>query len=452
MSYDLGVSSVMASGPFWRTKIISINHRWIVTNRCGRTLVLRQIGARQPPVSLAHGALCAWHWPVRAAEQMLSLCVQHPSGKRGPWSSAFSIHELGEVFLLLDTRTSVGKEPAATCCTASNTTFSSVSGNSICRRYTTSSTIDADAATTTATNTTNTDTDNANATATTGSTIVSKRRPMDKSMILRVDVTLVRATVFVRFVAEDKSTPPFRIINRMASPVFTAQLGVNGRTTRVPPRGSAAFVLDAPTLPPIVRITLPDVAPDWAATLNLSRLGEQTTFELPRPAEAKSHCQTAAGSEAMHAKAAPDAACDARHPSDLGASSLTPLNAAESAPSANVSGACALAPSASCAPGYDGDRLEGSEAAGLGVTAAQLDSSDSAAAASTSDAAPPKMCLYCLVEAEGATKVLSISDQPLLSPQVREASAATAQMGGSTTQTVSSLRVARVAYEHDYSC
>ena len=65
---------------YWRTKIVTLTHRWMVHNLCGKPLLLRQVGARVPPVALPHGGRCAWHWPMRVptSEQMLSLCLAQP--------------------------------------------------------------------------------------------------------------------------------------------------------------------------------------------------------------------------------------------------------------------------------------------------------------------------------------------------------------------------------------
>ena len=98
--------------------------------------------------------------------------------------------------------------------------------------------------------------------------------------VLRVEVALVRATVLVRFTAGDKRSPPYRLINRLRIAVYCSQQGVPGMLTRVPPRGSAAYVLDAPSLPPIVEMCLPEVSSEPLASLNLSRIGEQVRVRV----------------------------------------------------------------------------------------------------------------------------------------------------------------------------
>ena len=59
------------------------------------------------------------------------------------------------------------------------------------------------------------------------------------------------------------------------------QVGVTTVTTRVPPSGSAAYVLDAPSLPPLLQLSLPELAKGSLMELNLSRIGEQTSFPVP---------------------------------------------------------------------------------------------------------------------------------------------------------------------------
>ena len=51
-TYELGVSSGMAGGPFWRTKLITICYRFMLSNRCGRDLMLRQVGGKSKPLLL----------------------------------------------------------------------------------------------------------------------------------------------------------------------------------------------------------------------------------------------------------------------------------------------------------------------------------------------------------------------------------------------------------------
>ena len=92
---------------------------------------------------------------------------------------------------------------------------------------------------------------------------------------------MVGATVLVHLSAHDRATPPpYRLINRTRTPVYCNQAGVPTRTrtrtrtrtqarspdpdpsqagvaavtTRVPPHGSAACVLDAPSLPPLLQV------------------------------------------------------------------------------------------------------------------------------------------------------------------------------------------------------
>ncbi|KAL3930736.1 MAG: hypothetical protein SGPRY_001411 [Prymnesium sp.] len=52
LMYELGVSSGMAAGLFWRTKIISICHRFMLNNRSGRDLALRQACLPSSPALL----------------------------------------------------------------------------------------------------------------------------------------------------------------------------------------------------------------------------------------------------------------------------------------------------------------------------------------------------------------------------------------------------------------
>ena len=43
LQYELGVSSGMAGGAFWRTKLITLSYRYMLANRSGRDLLLRQV-------------------------------------------------------------------------------------------------------------------------------------------------------------------------------------------------------------------------------------------------------------------------------------------------------------------------------------------------------------------------------------------------------------------------
>ena len=88
-------------------------------------------------------------------------------------------------------------------------------------------------------------------------------------LVLRVEVTMVGATVLVHLSPHDRTTPPpYRLINRTSTPVYCNQVrdghsnpnsnpipspnpnpnpspnqaGVAAVTTRVPPHGSAAYV------------------------------------------------------------------------------------------------------------------------------------------------------------------------------------------------------------------
>ena len=74
-AFELGVSSAMASGRYWRTRLVTFTHRFMLSNACGRALLLRQVGGGAPsgggggaaaaaaPVLLLPGGRCAWHWP-----------------------------------------------------------------------------------------------------------------------------------------------------------------------------------------------------------------------------------------------------------------------------------------------------------------------------------------------------------------------------------------------------
>ena len=44
-SLELGVLSRMAAGRFWRTKLISFTHRFVLVNCASRPLLVRQLGA-----------------------------------------------------------------------------------------------------------------------------------------------------------------------------------------------------------------------------------------------------------------------------------------------------------------------------------------------------------------------------------------------------------------------
>ena len=106
-------------------------------------------------------------------------------------------------------------------------------------------------------------------------------------LVLRVEVSLVRATVLVRFAAEDKATPPYRVINRLSSAVTVNQVGVPAVcATRVPSHGLANYVLEAPTLEPVLSIAMADGDGDGGGggtplgELSLSKIGEEVTFEI----------------------------------------------------------------------------------------------------------------------------------------------------------------------------
>ena len=64
---ELGVLSGMADGRFWRTKLISFTHRFVLINCANRALLVRQLGASKGtrPLLLLPNVRCAWHWPVR---------------------------------------------------------------------------------------------------------------------------------------------------------------------------------------------------------------------------------------------------------------------------------------------------------------------------------------------------------------------------------------------------
>ena len=47
-AFELGVSSAMASGRYWRTRLVTFTHRFMLSNACGRALLLRQVGGGAP--------------------------------------------------------------------------------------------------------------------------------------------------------------------------------------------------------------------------------------------------------------------------------------------------------------------------------------------------------------------------------------------------------------------
>ena len=153
---------------------------------------------------------------------MISLCLQDENGARGRWSAAVGIVELGESVLKL-----WPPQPPQPDGASAGGTF-----------------------------------------------VVAP-------FVLRVEVTLVGATVLVHLSPNDKATPPYRLINRVRAAVHCNQVGVTTVTTRVPPSGSAAYVLDAPSLPPLLQLSLPELAKGPLTELNLSRIGEQTSFAVP---------------------------------------------------------------------------------------------------------------------------------------------------------------------------
>lgn len=65
-----------------------------------------QIGGKHKPLLLAAGQRCAWNWPQRhgtsfSAQPMMSVCIVSDKGARGRWSSAFGLHDLGQLALKL---------------------------------------------------------------------------------------------------------------------------------------------------------------------------------------------------------------------------------------------------------------------------------------------------------------------------------------------------------------
>jgi hypothetical protein len=84
-SLELGVLSRMASGRFWRTKLISFTHRFVLVNCANSALLVRQFGASKTtrPLLLPPHVRCAWHWPLRGGaaaaagggSPMISLCL-----------------------------------------------------------------------------------------------------------------------------------------------------------------------------------------------------------------------------------------------------------------------------------------------------------------------------------------------------------------------------------------
>ena len=138
-------------------------------------------------------------------------------------------------------------------------------------------------------------------------------------------------------------------------------------TTRVPPSGSAAYVLDAPSLPPLLQLSLPQLAKGPLMELNLTRIGEQTSFAVPVSDE---------------------------YPG------IDELN-----------GVVAVAVDDGAKEQKDGQ--EGTAAATAATAAA---SSSSSAATASATRAPLR--IFCLVEAEGPTKVITFAEAPLLSAEV----------------------------------
>jgi len=75
--------------------------------------------------------------------------------------------------------------------------------------------------------------------------------------------------------------PPFRLTNRLSVPLLISQQGVPGLMTHVPPGSGTPYILDAPSLPPLMCLRVPDLAGgSLVATVDMSRLGEQTRIEL----------------------------------------------------------------------------------------------------------------------------------------------------------------------------
>ena len=207
-TYELGVSSGMAGGPFWRTKLITICYRFMLSNRCGRGLMLRQVGGKSAPLLLPAGQVpaveshpcsrcnhlnatdlstqpvrralwqrCAWNWPQRngtsfSTQPMMSVCLVGESGARGRWSSAFGLHDLGEIALKLWAAADGGAAASAVGGTRSHGAHGSHS--------------------------------NSLGAASAGG--LADQLPRDPPFVLRVEISLLRATVLVRFIAEDKTT------------------------------------------------------------------------------------------------------------------------------------------------------------------------------------------------------------------------------------------------------
>ena len=144
--------------------------------------------------------------------------------------------------------------------------------------------------------------------------------------------------------------------------------------TRVPPHGSAAYVLDAPSLPPLLQICLPELASGVLAELNLSRIGEQTSFPVV---------------SAPISASASAAASPARRGSATGERSR---KARGGGGSASGSGGG----SASGGGGGGGREVDGRE------------SDEGSQSQEESDGEGSELRVYCLVDAEGPTKVLRV--------------------------------------------
>ena len=209
--YELVSSVALARGPFWRTKVVSVQHRTSVLNGLERPLLLAQLGSDAPPTLLAKRAICAWHWPGLprgsaggGAPPLLCVTLADADGvgRRWHWSAGFRPDVVGECVLKLRSRADNARAP---------------------------------------------------------------------HYLARAMVSMHGGALRVTVRSEDPLAPPFQVVNRTArTPLRIGQRGVQGGTEVVAPGATANYAFDEPAMPQLLELSVPTVGVVCTADMTLS--------------------------------------------------------------------------------------------------------------------------------------------------------------------------------------
>src|SRR5688500_13342367 len=73
---------------FWRTKVVTLQPRYHLSNRSRQTLWVKQQGLDQRPFSILPGERLPWFWPAAALKRLLRLRYHQPDCA---WSGPFPL-------------------------------------------------------------------------------------------------------------------------------------------------------------------------------------------------------------------------------------------------------------------------------------------------------------------------------------------------------------------------